>query len=86
MASIADGEAEKVAVVKESLDAFCAQFDALRANLHKLVPHFGELQQVNAEGERGEDELIRLETIAATRLLSKDEWKRQRDLEEILEV
>ena len=56
----------------------------LRANLHKPVPHFGELQSVNAEGTR-RGRTHPTETIAATRLLSGASGS-AKDLEEILEV
>ena len=83
---IASGLAQKGEVVSGGLATFRQQFDKLRRSMHLLVPYFGELGQTDREGEGGEDELIRLELIAASGKQTLAEWKRARDLEEQLEV
>ena len=84
---IAAGDAEKGPVVADGLRTFRTQFERLKKGMHLLVPHFGEVGPTDKEGERGEDELIRLELAAASgRRLGAAEWRRQREIEEQLEV
>ena len=69
-------------MLSSNLAAFRAKFEGLVHRLHKLVGWFGEIGDSDKEREAGEDELIRLEVLAAAGQLSAKEWKRQRELEE----
>ena len=86
VARIACGEAKKLDVVSSGLASFKQQFEKLKRSMHLLVPFFGDLRPTDAEGEGGQDELIRLEALAGHGQLSLADWKRARTIEEQLEV